>query len=55
MKEKYGSIVAFQKFYLPIDARDVDDHIDHITAEFIGLHIHWGTISRNVNFTDHIK
>ena len=42
-------------FYLPINTRNVDNHIDHVTAELIGLHIHGGTISCNVNLTDHIK
>lgn len=52
---KYGCSYPVGVFYLPINTRDVDNDIDHITAELIGLHIHWGTISCNINFTDHVK
>lgn len=41
--------------YSPINAGDVNDNIYHITAELISLHVHWGTVCCNINFTDYIK
>lgn len=40
---------------LPIDAGNVNDHINHVTAQFICLHVHWTAVCGNVNLTDHIK
>lgn len=39
----------------PIDAGDVDDHINHVTAQLIGLHVHWAAVGGDVNLTDHIE
>lgn len=40
---------------LPIDAGDVNDHIDHVTTQFIRLHIHWTAVCGDVDLTDHIE
>lgn len=40
---------------LPIDAGDVNDHIDHVAAQFICLHVHWTAVCGDVNLTDHIE
>lgn len=39
----------------PVYAGDVDDHIDHIAAELVGLHVHRGAVGGDVNFTDDVK
>mmetsp|Transcript_31964 Transcript_31964/g.43275 ORF Transcript_31964/g.43275 Transcript_31964/m.43275 type:complete len:249 (-) Transcript_31964:201-947(-) len=38
-----------------IDTRDVDDDVDHVGAQLIGLHIHGIRVGRNINLTDYIK
>lgn len=43
------------KNHSPIDAGDVNDHIDHITAQFIGLHVYRRAVCGDVDLTDHIK
>ncbi len=55
---------------LPIYTGDINDHINHITAQLIGLHVHWRTVqnhmnthtvtcglpvSGNVDLADHVK
>lgn len=40
---------------LPIDAGDVDDHVDHVTTQFVRLHVHWTAVCGNVNLTDHVE
>lgn len=40
---------------LPIDAGDVNHHIDHVTAQFVCLHVHWTAVCGDVYLTDHIK
>ena len=30
-------------YHIPIDTRDINHDIDHVTAELVGLHVHWGT------------
>lgn len=55
---KVSEIVVVQWFVdrgLPIDAGDVNDHINHVTAQFICLHVHWTAVCCNVNLTDHIE
>lgn len=39
----------------PIDAGDIDNHINHITAQFIGLHVHRRAVCGDVDLTDHVK
>lgn len=39
----------------PVDAGDVDDHIDHVTAQFVRLHVHGGAVRGDVNLTDHVE
>ena len=39
----------------PVDAGDVDDHIDHVTAQLVGLHVHWAAIRCYVDLADHVK
>lgn len=39
----------------PVDAGDVDDYIDHVAAQFVGLHVHRRAVSGDVNFTNNIK
>lgn len=43
------------KTHSPIDAGDVNDHVDHITAQFIGLHVYRRAVCSDVDLTDHIK
>lgn len=40
---------------LPIDTGDVDDHIDHIAAQFVGLHVYRRTVCGDVDLADNIK
>lgn len=40
---------------LPINARHVHDDINHITAQLIALHVHWGTVCGDVDLAHHIK
>lgn len=39
----------------PIDAGDVNDHVDHITAQFIGLHVYRRAVCGDVDLTDHVE
>lgn len=39
----------------PVDAGDVDDYVDHIAAQFVGLHVHRRAVGGDVNFTNNIK
>lgn len=40
---------------VPVDVADVDYNVNHITAQFIALHIHRGCICGDVDFANHIK
>lgn len=40
---------------LPVDAGDVDDHIDHVAAQFVGLHVYRRAVGGDVDLTDNIK
>lgn len=42
-------------FRLPVDTGDVNDHIDHIAAQFIGLHVYRRAVCGDVDLTDNIK
>ena len=46
---------ARAKKYLPINTGDVYDYIYHITAQFVGLHVHGWRVSGNVDFADHVE
>lgn len=40
---------------LPIDAGDIYNHIDHVTAQLIRLHVHRTAVCGDVDLTDHVK
>lgn len=40
---------------LPVNARDVDYRINHVTAQLIRGHVHGTAVCSNVNLTNHIK
>ena len=40
---------------LPVDTRNVDNDIDHVTAYFVRLHVNRGIVRGNVNFADDVK
>lgn len=40
---------------LPVDAGDVDDHIDHVAAQLIGGHVHWTAVCGDVNLAEHVE
>lgn len=39
----------------PVDAGDVNDHVNHIAAQLIGLHVHRRAVRGDVDLTDDIK
>lgn len=39
----------------PIDAGDVNDHVDHVAAQFIRLHVDRRAVCGDVDLTHHIK
>ena len=41
--------------YIPIYTWNVDDNINHITAQLITLHVNWGWVGCNIYFWNHIK
>lgn len=44
-----------KSFFSPVNAGDIDDDIDHITAQFVGLHVHRGAVGGDVYFTNDVK
>lgn len=40
---------------LPIDAGDIYNHVDHVTAQLIRLHVHRTTVCGDVDLTDHVE
>lgn len=40
---------------LPVDAGDVDDHVDHVAAQLVRGHVHWTAVCGDVDLTDHVK
>lgn len=40
---------------LPVDAGDVDDHIDHVAAQLVRGHVHGAAVCGDVNLTKHIE
>lgn len=40
---------------LPINAGDVNDHVNHITTQFICLHIYWTAVCSDVNLAAYVK
>ena len=34
---------------LPVDTRDIYDHINHVTAQLVGLHINRGATEQSAN------
>lgn len=51
----HSSCIVVCWYILPIDAGDVNHHINHVTAQLIRLHVNWTAVRSNVNLTDHIK
>lgn len=43
------------EFLSPVNAGDINDYVYHVTAEFIGLHVHRRAVGGDVNFADDIK
>ncbi len=41
--------------FSPVNTWDVNDDIDHITAELVWLHVHWRAVRGDVDLTDHIE
>lgn len=41
--------------FSPINAGDINDNIYHITAEFVGLHVHRRAVGGDVNLANNIK
>lgn len=39
----------------PVDAGDVDDHVNHIAAQLIGLHVYGRAVCGDVDLADNIK
>lgn len=39
----------------PVNAGDIYDHVYHITAELVGLHVHRRAVGGDVYLTDHVK
>lgn len=39
----------------PVDAGDVDDHVDHVAAQLVRLHVHRGAVCGDVDLTGHVK
>lgn len=40
---------------LPVDAGDVDDHVDHVAAQLVCGHVHGTAVCGNVNLTNHVE
>lgn len=40
---------------LPVDARNVDDYVDHVAAQLVCGDVHWTAVCGNVNLTNHVK
>lgn len=41
--------------HAPVDARDVDDDVDHVGAELVALHVHGIRVRRHVDLGDHVE
>lgn len=39
----------------PVYAGDVDDNVDHIAAQLVGLHVHRRAVGGDVDLTDNIE
>lgn len=39
----------------PVYAGDVYDHVDHVAAQFVGLHVHRRAVGGDVDFANNIK
>lgn len=39
----------------PVDAGDVDDHVDHVAAQLVRLHVDRGAVGGDVDLADHVK
>lgn len=50
-----GVVETQKHFYLPIDAGDVNDHINHVAAQFIGLHVYRRAVCGDVDLADDVK
>lgn len=40
---------------LPVDAGDVDDHVDHVAAQFVRGHVHGAAVCGDVNLAHHVE
>lgn len=50
-----GLLALSQHKHSPIDAGDVDDHVDHITAQLVGLHVYGRAVGGDVDLAHHVK
>lgn len=39
----------------PVDTGDINDHVDHVTAQLVRLHVHRRAVGGDVDLTDHIE
>lgn len=39
----------------PVDAGDVDDDVDHVGAELVGLHVHGVGVRGHVDLAHHVE
>lgn len=39
----------------PVNAGDINDHVYHVTAELVGLHVHRRAVGGDVYLTDHVE
>ena len=39
----------------PVDAGDVDDHVDHVAAQLVRLHVHRAAVCGDGDLTDHVE
>lgn len=49
------SLVKEKEPISPVYAGDVYDDVDHVAAQFVGLHVHRRAVGGDVNFTNNIK
>lgn len=41
--------------HLPVNRRQIDNHVDHIATHFVVLHVDWRTVRRNVDFRNNVE
>lgn len=44
-----------ESIHSPIDAGNIDDDVNHVTAQLVRLHVHRTAVRGDVDLTDHVE